>query len=441
MDSFDNWDRQSRATDLSGFENEFKTSTPSAPARKGGWHWQQTLLSLLIVGAISCLFAYLTRNVANRNILLIGLSFMVPVAAMLLATLLVESATRAMTPYYSRKAQVLVALLGSLATFTVGCICDAIYLAPLEPIYKTVTVNTNQCNYIFLLDKSGSMYGKRDQESVNAVNNILNDLPDDVYVGLVLFSHELLDNGTVAMAPMTHSQRNALKDTLNLEADGGTDFDIPLQEALALYSKANVQNGYPTRVVMVTDGASDVYQGDTLIPLFQDKQLEVSCIQLSAEMPDSLEQVITETGGSSHNISDSSQLTNTLQQVTQQVTYQHEEDQDLLRSRSPRAITITLIMMLLEGLCIGIALWLMLSVRGQFRFQVILSPLMALASFALLKFAPLDLFEHQQWLLEGAAFTLLGIVFMCRNRAPRAAVPSTPSKAFDAPGGSNPFNF
>ena len=404
MDSFDNWDRQSRPTNLSGFETEFRTANTPAPARKGGWHWQQTLLSLLIVGAISFLFAYLTRNVTNRNILLIGLSFMVPVAAMLLATLLVESATRAMTPYYSRKAQVLVALLGSLATFTVGCICDAIYLAPLEPIYKTVTVNTNKCNYIFLLDKSGSMSGEWNRESVKAVNSILDDLPDDVQVGLVLFSHELLDNGTVAMAPMTQSQRATLRNTLDLETTGGTDFDIPLQEALKLYGQATIQNSYPTRVVMVTDGASAVSRGDTLIPRFKQEGLEVSCIQLSTEIPDSLKQVIDETGGSSYSISDYSQLTATLQQVTQQVTQQYEEDQDLLRSRSPRAITITLIMMLLEGLSIGMALWLMLSVKGQFRFQVILSPLMALASFALLKFAPLSFFAGQQWLLEGAAW-------------------------------------
>ncbi|MGN1019302.1 MAG: vWA domain-containing protein [Aristaeellaceae bacterium] len=443
MDSFDNWGSSSDFSSNPSFEDEFSPSPNNqpAPVSSGGWHWPQTLLSLLIVSGISFLFAYLTREVTNRNILLIGLSFMVPLAAMLFAALLVENSTRAMTPYYSRKAQVLVAVLGSLATFVVGCLSDAIYLAPLEPVYETVTVTTNQCNFIFLIDKSSSMGGTWNQESVQAVDDILDDLPDDVYVGLVLFTHQLPENGTVFMAPMTSSHRATLKNTIQQPTSGGTNFDLPLKMALTLYDQANLQNSYPTRVVMVTDGESKVETADSLIPQFQDKGLSVSCIQLSSTMPDMLKQIINATGGSAHSINDYSQLTTTLQQVTQQVNQlQYEIDQDLLRSRSPRAKVITLIMMLLEGLCIGISLWLMLSVKGQFRFQVILSPLMALAAFAMLKFAPLSIFNDQQWLLEGAAFTLLGVVFMRRNRSTRHVV--TPGKpgAGGAPS-DNPFDF
>ena len=40
-----------------------------------GWHWQLTLLSLLLVSGLSFLMAYLTRDVAERPIWLMGLIF------------------------------------------------------------------------------------------------------------------------------------------------------------------------------------------------------------------------------------------------------------------------------------------------------------------------------------------------------------------------------
>ena len=181
MANFDEWDFAPASSGSAGQSDGFSTA-PAAPVSpvKGGWHWQQTFVSLMVVAALSFLIAYLTRNVNNRNTLLIGLSFMVPMAAMLFSALMVENASNAMTPYYSRKAQAIVALLGTLATFTVGCLCDAIYLGNLTPVYETVSVTSNACNFVFAMDKSGSMSGNRDRESIQAINDILDSLPDDV---------------------------------------------------------------------------------------------------------------------------------------------------------------------------------------------------------------------------------------------------------------------
>ena len=70
------------------------------------------------------------------------------------------------------------------------------------------------------------------------------------------------------------------------------------------------------------------------------------------------------------------------------------------------------IMLLLEGLVIGFGLMLLLSVQGQRRFQVVLSPLLALIAFLLLKFIPTGL---SGWAKEAVALGLLSIVLMKKN--------------------------
>ena len=77
-----------------------------------------------------------------------GLIFMVPTAALMLAAMMVEGATSAMTPGTSRKPQIIVAIAATIATFLVGCICDLIYLTgfrkppvPAQSVYTTVSVS------------------------------------------------------------------------------------------------------------------------------------------------------------------------------------------------------------------------------------------------------------------------------------------------------------
>ena len=65
----------------------------------------------------------------------------------------------------------------------------------------------------------------------------------------------------------------------------------------------------------------------------------------------------------------------------------------------------------------AICISLMLSVSGQKRFQMILSPMMAMLSFVMVKFLgtpdsnPVDLW----WLWEGLSFLPLGVIFMNGN--------------------------
>jgi hypothetical protein len=83
----DNWDSNL------GFEDTARSGGSAGPAGRGGWHWLQTLVALAIVGLLSMACAYLTRNVEERPIWMMGLIFMVPTAALMAATILVEKHT------------------------------------------------------------------------------------------------------------------------------------------------------------------------------------------------------------------------------------------------------------------------------------------------------------------------------------------------------------
>ena len=71
------------------------------------------------------------------------------------------------------------------------------------------------------------------------------------------------------------------------------------------------------------------------------------------------------------------------------------------------------VMMVLEGAIIGIALSLMLSRQGQKRLQPVLSVLCGIAAACVMSIPALPMAD---WLREGAAFSLYGLVFMNKNR-------------------------
>ena len=94
----------------------------------GRWHIPLTLLALLAVGAFSFLMSYLTRDVMNRLIWMMGLLFMVPAGTMFFSALVMEFQMGAMTPRLNRSMQIRIAVVATLLTFIVGSACDAIYL-------------------------------------------------------------------------------------------------------------------------------------------------------------------------------------------------------------------------------------------------------------------------------------------------------------------------
>lgn len=427
---------QQQAAPQNGAKNlhsGFQPEAIKAELVKGPWYWPLTILSLIVVGLFSFGMVYLTKDIRERNVWLIGLHFMVPLAAMMLSALFLEHSTSAMTPNASRTKQLLVAISAIVLTFVVGCVSDLIYLQGFVkkmPIVPQSKASSN--NVIFLMDKSGSMGGKSDEESQKAVKDILDTMPDDACVGIVLFCDYILE--TEPLQPLTSAHRNKIKQTLARPTTGLTDFDNPFSTALNMYAQTLPQNGYKNTIIMIMDGQEPVRYADDYAKQAKQLGLSISTISVNGtNIKNDMTQLVSQTGGIAYSSRNYNDLKAQIHKIAEVQTITVEiEDRDLLRSTHPTAVVISGIMLLLEGIVLGLCLWLMFSVHGQFRAQAIISPLLAVGAFVLVKLGPYLEWYSYSWIIEGAAFTLLGIVFMRQNRHLKPTKPTTDNNAQQA---------
>jgi len=141
-----------------------------------------------------------------------------------------------------------------------------------------------------------------------------------------------------------------------------------------------------------------------------------------ATLDPTLEKLVARTGGKRLKPAEALAVTDRVEHVVFEekvAPAEHQEELnlqlDLVRNRDRSAQVITFVMLLLEGLSLGICLSLMMSSAGQFRAQYIISPLMGVAAFVLLKLIWKSDDLTTWWIKEGICFSLLGIVFMRKN--------------------------
>lgn len=421
------------------------SSAPQKQQRNGGGglHIPLALLSLLLTAGASFGMAWLTRDIPQRGALLLGCTFALPALTVMLTALVLEKINSAMTPSYSRKGQLGVAAVTVLVCFIIGCFGEVVSgFSMYKPVEATPTptpaptptpyVAPPQYNYILLLDKSSSMLGSYNAECVNAVNAFLEDTADDVYVGVVAFSDEII--GSSNPVPMGNRKDADLQDVIGQIPQGLTDFVLPIQEALQMISDTDLPADRATRVILVTDGSSDIEDetAETFIQLFHDNNASLSCLQITTYTTPAVEKMVKETGGMLLEVKDVDKLHETLLLASQSEptpsptptpaptpTPEPIIIKDVLREASSHSrseswrssLWTSAIMLVAEGLAIGVALTLMLSRRGQRRFQPVLSVLMGVAAVLLL-----ILPETGTWLNEAAAFSCFGLVLMKKNR-------------------------
>ena len=421
------------------------SSAPQKQQRNGGGglHIPLALLSLLLTAGASFGMAWLTRDIPQRGALLLGCTFALPALTVMLTALVLEKINSAMTPSYSRKGQLGVAAVTVLVCFIIGCFGEVVSgFSMYKPVEATPTptpaptptpyVAPPQYNYILLLDKSGSMEGRYNVECVNAVNAFLEDTADDVYVGVVAFSDEII--GSSNPVPMGNRKDADLQSVIRQTPRGLTDFVLPIQEALQMISDTDLPADRATRVILVTDGSSDIEDetAETFIQLFHDNNASLSCLQITTYTTPAVEKMVKETGGMLLEVKDVDKLHETLLLASQSEptpsptptpaptpTPEPIIVKDVLREVSSHSrseswrssLWTSAIMLVAEGLAIGVALTLMLSRRGQRRFQPVLSVLMGVAAVLLL-----ILPETGTWLNEAAAFSCFGLVLMKKNR-------------------------
>lgn len=404
-----------------------------------GWHWALTLLSLVLVSGLSFLMAVLTKDVQDRSVWLMGLIFMVPAGAMFLAAMIMEFSLGAMTPSTSRRAQTIIATAATLATFLVACLCDAIYL------YGGF-IGESSDNVIFLVYERNAVGNtKTDQAIMGVVDEIMQKSGSRVQVGLFIFDtadmSDSRNNGVIDFAPLTKELRSEIYDALIL---GKKKQSISYGHEQAYHWVENSGTTRPTRMIFVCDfgityGNGHYTQTEWDRDLIQLANDRISLYFMSPATPEKGMKYMAEHSGGQvlTNYSADDILTNLRAFV--------RSDGDMLRADTHSATVLTGVMLILEGLVIGLGMMLLLSVRGQMRFQVILSPLLAVLAFLLLKVLPIK-DSMPQWVLEAVAFSLLGIVIMRRNYAPGAGISGSAAPPAPDPFGapqpsSDPFGF
>ncbi len=422
QNEFDNWGDSGSGGGSA--QNNFQM----APGR-GGWHWLQTLTALLITGLFSMLCAYLTRNVEERPVWMMGLIFMMPTAAMMTATMIVEKAVSAMTPSTSRRPQLILAVVATVLTFLVACLCDLIYLygfkTPLPPASVQAVPYEVSDRLVMITDRTESMQKSGAAgKSAEIVGQLLAHSARDQETGMIS------GGDVIEPAPLTEEQKNRLSALAGQRADlGRMYYGDDVSRALDMLEGRDRE--IRSRIVVLTDGLHTwSLNGITdLTERCLKNNVRVYTIQLGDSMDPVLSELVRATGGIALNEDNAMLLLDGMRSVRYrgEVTPAPVEEKlklDLLRNREPAAILISCIMLLLEGISLGVCLSLMLSVRGQFRLQYFISPLMGLLAFALLKY----IWDNNDiattwWIKEGVAFSLLGVVLMKRNRRPGGSVP------------------
>lgn len=438
-------------------DNGGSTQRSRGKVGRGSWYFPLTILGLVLVGGLSLLMCFLTRDVKDRPIWLMGLIFMVPAGAMFFSAMLLEFKSGVMTPSTSRKPQVIVAVIATVLTFLVGCICDAIYLYGC--------IQNAGVNFVIAVDRGDtSAWSAYDAEGSPTRGEALNacalrlveKMPAYTDVGVLTFEWEPLNVQPVVKA--TNAFKDALPALLSGGGGSGVSYYTALDRAVALAEAAGVQNQLPTRIILLTGGDEAVYlidengdvfdtianqdhysvrtiaQADSRAQMIQKLQA-ASCtlyvISPTGEVDAGLREVAEATGGLCVSVVDAEIVPEFVSIVT--------VDGDMLRATTVPAKVLTGVMLVLEGLVVGVCLSIMLSVTGQKRAQMIISPVMAVLCFLMVKFIGTP--DHNPvglwWLWEGLSFLPLGVIFMTSNDAVSTAVQPQVSSGWGMDGASS----
>ena len=401
MSDWDDWGTEAPKETPSRGKNTNRNSF-----RGGSLHVVQTVVAFLATAGVSFLVAWLSRDIEPRPMWLLACSFATPVLALMVSVLLVEKATSAMTPSFSRKAQAGVVAGSILFAALTGLLCQY-----TNTESTTETVITGWSDVVIVMDKSNSMDGENDTHAAQAVADLLDGMNDSTSVGFIAYSDEILSK--VPIHALSSSQKQKILKAANQEPDGATNFAIAIDEANDMI--ANWASGNPITIIFVTDGV-DLYDftAEPYIQSLKDNQAALYYIRVGAESNAEVEKLVAATNGESIYINDTSKLLAEMQKATT-VTNVVVEHKDALRSigESPKAKLVVGILLFIQGLMNGIALTIMFSRQGQRRVQTVLSPVLAVVAFCILAFGQQIL--PTAWIREGIAFSLLGIVFMRRN--------------------------
>ena len=434
------WDFDERTNDQQGKRKTLQT---------GGWDVLLTLVALVSVAVVSFLVAWATRDVASRPFWMLGLCFAAPVAALMLSVFLKEKASSAMTPSTSRSAQLVLVLCSILAAAVVGCFCQV--TNEKADTFEEVVTGEGWSDVLIILDKSGSMswtpkaaealingasYNEAmkyetpgteslDEMATSAVIDLIGKMADETKVGMIIdvgWAENNSPQDTVPLEkrklpilPLTPAHRQDLTSLAHFKLMNTGNFPRAFDAAYEMVEAYDGEKG-EISIVILSDGQdiTEEFRADDYADKFLEKGVKVNYLYVVSDYSAQVMLLSQMTGGKSIFVNDRQELFDQMKTMVMVpiITIVYK---DALRDigESDRAKIVTGILLLLLGLLIGISLRIMLSVQGQKRFQVILSPLMAACAFLILAYG--EGFLPVPWIREGVAFSLLGIVLMKKN--------------------------
>lgn len=397
----------------------------------GSWDAGMTAAALLAVVIVSFLVAFLTKDVPSRPLWLLFLSFAAPVAALMLAVFLKEKFAPSMTPSSSRKAQLIMAVCTVIAAGLVGCFCQVSNVEAQGE--KTVVTHDGWSDVLIILDKSGSMTlfsgsgdGTLDRMATNAVVDLVSRMDESTRVGMLIdvgwtennVGSDVvpLEKRVLPISELNESHRKKLTTLARCRTAVNEHFPRAFEVACDMIDAYDGRDG-GLSIIVISDGddCTGAFRAEDFAGRLKDRGVKVFYLYVVPENSTEMERLASMTGGESIYVNNLSDLTGKMQEVTKVPVYEviyKDALRDIDESDTARVVTGILLAVL--GVLIGITLLVMFSLQGQKRFQVVLSPLMAILAFAVLAFGKGII--PVAWVREGIAFSLLGVVLMRKNR-------------------------
>ncbi len=395
------------------------------------WDIVMTVVTFFAVTLVSFLMAWLTKDIPSRPLWMLGLCFAAPVTALLLSAFAKEKVSSSMTPSTSRKAQMGLVCCSILVAFVVGCFCQV--TNEKADTYEQVVVGDGWSDLLIILDKSGSMEVESASEkttlndlATRAVTELINQMDENTQVGLLIdvgweennepmYTIPLRER-LIPIAALTPEHRRELTRLAQCYTSVNENFPMAFQVACEMVDQYEGQDG-ELSIVIISDGAdcTGEFRADDFAEQLNSRRAKVYYLYVDPGYSKEMKLLSDRTGGESIFVNKYNTLLEQMKKMTAvpivEIVYK-----DALRdiNESDTAKLVTGILLGLLGVLIGVSLTVMFSLQGQKRFQMVLSPVMALLAFAILAFGKEVI--PVPWIREGTAFSLLGIVLMRKNK-------------------------
>jgi len=114
--------------------------------------------------------------------------------------------------------------------------------------------HSESVDLIIVLDRSGSMKGKKIQDAKQAIINIINTMGGEDRFGLLSYSDSVLQHAP--LLKMTPANRNGLISSVRgIYADGGTNLGSGLQEAIRMLTQTEKTGN--SKIILISDGMAN----------------------------------------------------------------------------------------------------------------------------------------------------------------------------------------